>query len=95
MIRKNIEHGNDFYTIDYYYEREKCINGNTYHELIIGFKNNIPITPFLHKWTDKGNESIIYHCSRAIKEYLTSEYKPISKFEEFNKWDGNLNIWDE
>lgn len=97
-LMKTIEYRNKKYLVKYNYMVEKRIDGNTTHVIsILEMVNGEPLIIYNHSCTvTNGMQiSIIGLCREAIDKYEDGIRPQFSSIDEFNKWDGRLDNWDE
>jgi hypothetical protein len=93
-IIKDIKYKNNTYTIRYRYAKTVGIYGLTYHTIDIIQVNSIDIIPFHFEYITSNTKpvNIITKIKTAIDRYISLLPKNDNlSFEDFVKWDGDLN----
>lgn len=94
-LNKSVTFGGSNYLVSYNCTSQRSITGWTKHFINILEVDGKEIPVFTYSWEDNRPESIIYNTKFAIRKYLESIAVKPSFIDEFVKWDGDLNNWDE
>jgi hypothetical protein len=94
---KNVTYRDKSYKIQYDYQQYRSINTPRKHELFLLNSKDEKI--YSLKWNDtyKQRENIIGKIRELINKYLENNYSYDDSMylNEFDKWNGQLDNWDE